>query len=90
MVPWFALAFSQFRFRKRWGQDLAEHNFKSKWFPISNYIIIVYLILVIIGMAFNPDTRLPLIVGATFMAIVVVGYYVFGIGGRQSKANDSK
>ncbi|WKK99924.1 hypothetical protein Q0F98_21820 [Paenibacillus amylolyticus] len=62
---------------------MADHNFKSKWFPISNYIIIVYLILVIIGMAFNLDTRLPLIVGATFMAIVVAGYFAFGIGKRQ-------
>lgn len=46
-------------------------------------IIIVYLILVIIGMPFNPDTRLPLVVGATFMVIVVARYFAFGIGKRQ-------
>ncbi|MCZ4142420.1 hypothetical protein BZG17_32020, partial [Escherichia coli] len=63
-----------------WGKDLEEHNFKSKWFPISNYIIIVYLVLVIIGMAFNPDTRVSLLVGAVFIAIVFVGYFVFGLG----------
>ncbi|SFE68901.1 amino acid transporter, AAT family [Paenibacillus algorifonticola] len=84
MVPWFALAFSQFKFRKRWKNEMDDHTFKSKWFPVSNYIIIIFLLLVIIGMWFNPDTRTSLIVGASFIGIVIVGYYVFGIGKRQS------
>ncbi|GIP22870.1 amino acid permease [Paenibacillus sp. J22TS3] len=83
MVPWFALAFSQFRFRRKWKDEMANHPFKSKFFPVSNYITIIFLILVIIGMWFNPDTRTSLIVGAAFIAIVAVGYFVFGIGKRQ-------
>ncbi|ADO54908.1 amino acid permease [Paenibacillus polymyxa] len=83
MVPWFALAISQFKFRKKWKNEMEGHNFKSRFFPISNYITIIFLLLVIVGMWFNPDTRLSLIVGATFMAIVVVGYFIFGIGKRQ-------
>jgi L-asparagine transporter-like permease len=83
MVPWFALAISQFKFRKKLKNEMEDHNFKSRFFPISNYITIIFLLLVIVGMWFNPDTRLSLIVGATFMAIVVVGYFVFGIGKRQ-------
>lgn len=83
MMPWFALAFSQFGFRKRWGKELAENTFKSKWFPFSNYLIIVYLALVIVGMWFNPDIRVSLIVGASFIALMTIAYYVFGIGKRQ-------
>ncbi|MGQ3480645.1 amino acid permease [Paenibacillus sp. TY11] len=83
MVPWFALAISQFRFRKKWKNEMEDHTFKSRFFPISNYITIIFLLLVIVGMWFNPDTRLSLIVGATFMAIVIVGYFIFGIGKRQ-------
>ncbi|WP_342419533.1 amino acid permease [Paenibacillus sp. FSL H8-0168] len=83
MVPWFALAISQFKFRKKWKDEMKDHTFKSRFFPISNYITIVFLLLVIVGMWFNPDTRLSLIVGATFMAIVIIGYFVFGIGKRQ-------
>lgn len=83
MMPWFALAISQFRFRQRWSNELAEHNFKSKWFPVSNILIILFLLFVIAGMWFNPDTRTSLIVGAVFIAIVVIGYMVFGIGKRQ-------
>lgn len=83
MVPWFALAISQFKFRKKWNNEMKDHTFKSRFFPISNYISIIFLLLVIVGMWFNPDTRLSLIVGATFMALVIVGYFVFGIGKRQ-------
>ncbi|MEK3899144.1 MULTISPECIES: amino acid permease [unclassified Paenibacillus] len=83
MIPWFALAFSQFRFRERWAGEMAAHPFKSRFFPVSNYIIIIFLSLVIIGMWFNPDTHLSLIVGASFLAVVVAGYYAFGIGRRR-------
>jgi len=83
MVPWFALAFSQFKFRKAWKNEMKDHPFKSPLFPISNYITIIFLSLVLVGMWFNPDTHVSLIVGAVFLAIVIVGYYVFGMGKRQ-------
>ncbi|AWB43465.1 amino acid permease [Paenibacillus sp. CAA11] len=79
MVPWFALVISQFKFRRRWKDQMDAHPFKSRFFPVSNYITIVFLAFVILGMWFNPDTRLSLIVGASFMAIVIVGYFVFGL-----------
>ncbi|MFB6363461.1 amino acid permease [Paenibacillus elgii] len=83
MVPWFALAFSQFKFRKKWKENMGDHPFKSVFFPVSNYITIIFLFLVLIGMWFNPDTRVSLIVGAAFILIVVASYYVFGIGKRR-------
>ncbi|MRN56335.1 amino acid permease [Paenibacillus monticola] len=83
MVPWLALAFSQFRFRKARKDEMKDHPFKSLFFPVSNYITIIFLSLVLVGMWFNPDTHTSLIVGATFLLIVIVGYYVFGIGKRQ-------
>lgn len=83
MMPWFALAFSQFKFRKKWKNQMGDHPFKSFFFPISNYITIIFLSLVLIGMWFNPDTRMSLIVGASFILIVTLSYYIFGIGKRQ-------
>jgi len=83
MIPWFAMAFSQFRFRKQWKEQMQDHHFKSLFFPVSNYIVIIFLSLVLVGMWFNPDTNLSLIVGAVFIGIVIIGYYVFGIGKRQ-------
>ncbi|ASA25830.1 amino acid permease [Paenibacillus donghaensis] len=83
MVPWFALAFSQFRFRDRWKDEMKDHPFKSLFFPASNYIVIIFLSLVLVGMWFNPDTHTSLLVGMTFIAIVIAGYFAFGIGKRQ-------
>lgn len=83
MIPWFALAFSQFRFRKRWSKEMAEHPFKSKWFPVSNIVVIVFLLFVIVGMIINPETRTSLLVGAAFIVLVMIGYRIFGLGKRQ-------
>lgn len=38
--------------------------------------------MVLIGMWFNEDTRISLIVGIVFLAIVVISFYAFGIGKR--------
>lgn len=36
--------------------------------------------MVLIGMWFNDDTRVSLIVGIMFLTLVTISYYVFGIG----------
>lgn len=80
MIPWFVLAISQLKFRKRWQAEMAQHPFKSPLYPLSNYATIVFLLAVLVGMWSNADTRVSLIVGAAFCAIVIVAYYLFGIG----------
>ena len=85
MAPWFVLCISQFKFREKWGKDMDAHPFKSVLFPISNYITIVFLCLVLVGMWFNQDTRGGLIAGAVFCAIITVMYFVLGIGQRQTE-----
>lgn len=84
MIPWFVLCISQIKFRKKWGSEMEAHPFKSSLFPISNYISIIFLCLVLVGMWFNEDTQVSLIVGAVFCAIITVFYYAFGIGKKQS------
>jgi AAT family amino acid transporter len=88
MIPWFVLAFSQFKFRKKWKNEIGDHPFKSPLFPISNYATIIFLSLVLIGMWFNDDTRVSLIVGAVFCAIVTVAFYSCGMGKRRISKDD--
>ena len=38
--------------------------------------------MVLIGMWFNDDTRISLVVGIIFLAIVTISFYAFGIGKR--------
>ncbi|SDN20645.1 amino acid/polyamine/organocation transporter, APC superfamily (TC 2.A.3) [Megasphaera paucivorans] len=80
MVAWFVLAYAQKNFRKHWGEEvMAAHPFKSPLYPYANYFCIAFLALVTVGMWFNPDTRMSLIVGWIFMAILTVGYFAAGL-----------
>ena len=82
MIPWFVLAIAQLSFRKRWAAEMPNHPFKSPLYPISNYFTIIFLCCVLVGMWFNEDTQVSLIVGAVFCAIVIASYYLFGMGKR--------
>lgn len=57
--------------------------------PFTNYLTIAFLLMVLVGMWFNDDTRISLIVGVIFLALVVISYYVFGIG-KRTQANLTK
>lgn len=83
MIPWFVLCFSQIKFRKEWGKEMDTHPFKSLLFPYSNYAVVVFLCLVLIGMCFNNETQISLIVGAVFCILITIFYFVFGIHKRE-------
>ncbi|WP_419884045.1 amino acid permease [Peribacillus sp. B-H-3] len=82
MIPWFVILISQIQFRKVKGDKMDNHPFKMPFAPVSNYLTIVFLILILIGMGFNKDTRISLVVGIVFLALVSISYYAFGIGKR--------
>lgn len=80
MVPWFVILISQINFRKVMGAELDNHPFKMPFAPVTNYVTIAFLLMVLVGMWINDDTRISLIVGIVFIGIVVCSYYAFGIG----------
>lgn len=80
MVPWFVILISQIRFRKMKGAELDDHPFKMPFAPVTNYLTLAFLIAVLVGMWFNDDTRMSLIVGIVFLALVTISYFAFGIG----------
>ncbi|CAM4015273.1 amino acid permease [Mesobacillus zeae] len=82
MIPWFVILISQIKFRKVKEAQMGSHPFKMPFAPVTNYLTIAFLIMVLIGMWFNDDTRMSLIAGIIFLAIVVMSYYIFGIGKR--------
>ncbi len=79
MVPWFVVLVSQLSFRKAHKEALKQHPFKSIMFPYVNWLTMAFLICVLIGMGMNPDTRLSLLVGIIFIAIVSGCYFGFGM-----------
>ncbi|MGG1760147.1 amino acid permease [Bacillus velezensis] len=93
MIPWFVILISHLGFRRAKGAELDKHPFKMPFAPFTNYLTIAFLLMVLIGMWFNKDTRISLVVGVIFLAIVTVSYYAFGIGkrmpGEKSKIEDA-
>ncbi|USK49937.1 amino acid permease [Bacillus sp. CMF12] len=82
MVPWFVILISQIKFRKAKGAEMDKHPFKMPFAPVTNYLTIAFLLMVLVGMWLNDDTRISLIAGIVFLGIVVISYFTFGIGKR--------
>ncbi|MGG3887692.1 amino acid permease [Metabacillus fastidiosus] len=82
MVPWFVILISQISFRKMKGAEMEDHPFKMPFAPVTNYLTMAFLIMVLAGMWFNDDTRISLIAGIIFLVIIVISFYLFGIGKR--------
>ncbi|WP_430539997.1 amino acid permease [Neobacillus drentensis] len=90
MIPWFVILISQIRFRKVQGDKMDKHPFKMPFTPVSNYLTIAFLVLILIAMWFNQDTRVSLVVGIVFLALISISYYAFGIGKRAADNGDIK
>lgn len=90
MVPWFIILISQIRFRKEKGKEMDNHPFTLPFAPFSSYLTIAFLIMVLIGMWFNDETRISLIVGIVFLALVILSFYAFGIGKHRPVDMESK
>lgn len=79
MVPWFVILISQINFRKSQGAAMDSHPFKMPFAPVTNYLTIAFLIMVLVGMWFNVETRVSLIAGFVFLGLVTASFYAFGI-----------
>ena len=84
MVAWFVLAYAQKNFRKAWGPEvMAKHEFKSPLYPYSNYFCILFLVLVTIGMLYNPDTRMSIFSSWVYMAAVIIAWFACGLNKKK-------
>lgn len=81
MVPWFVILISQIKFKRDNPNLLEGHPFKMPWAPYTNYFAIAMLVLTLVYMVINPETRIPLLIGLAFLLVMSV---VFFITHRQS------
>lgn len=75
MVPWFVILVSETRFRKVHADKMTTHPFKMPFAPYSNYLTLAFLALTLVFMALNPETRISLLVGVIYLAIMT-GFYL--------------
>ncbi|MFU1790227.1 hypothetical protein ACM3BL_02485 [Mammaliicoccus sciuri] len=52
--------------------------FKMPFAPYSNYLTLGFFILVLIGMLFNSETRVSVIIGIVFLSVMAIVYFLRG------------
>lgn len=78
MVPWFMILISHLRFRKNHSEELKNHPFKMPGGAITNYITMAFFIMVLIGMLFNKETFVSVVIGIVFLGFMTLFYYLKG------------
>lgn len=76
MIPWFVILISELRFRRQNQAALTEHPFKMPLYPFSNYFAIISLLVIMIFMFINPDTRVSVSVGAVFLLLLTLIFFL--------------
>ncbi len=76
MIPWFVILLAELKFRRNNPKLLTNHPFKLPLYPFSNYFAFLMLIVIVIFMFINPDTRVSVIVGAAVLIIATVVYLI--------------
>lgn len=76
---WGVIVVAQLRFRKGLSQEAQNKlTYKMPLYPLSSYLTLAFLVLVLGIMAYSTDTRIALIVGPIWLIALVVVYYAKG------------
>lgn len=70
MIPWFVILISHLKFKKLKKDQLKDHPFKLAPSPWSNYFVLLGLIITLIFMLINPETRISVIAEFIFLAVM--------------------
>lgn len=76
MVAWFVILLAELRFRKNNPDLMENHPFKLPLYPYSNYFALLMLVIIVIFMFINPETRVSVCVGAGVLILATVVYYI--------------
>lgn len=76
MVPWFVILLAELRFRKGNAKLMETHPFKLPLYPFANYFVFIMLLVIVVFMFINPDTRISVIVGAVVLILAATVYLI--------------
>lgn len=76
MIPWFVILLAELKFRRHNPDLMKDHPFKLPLYPFSNYFAFIMLLVIVVFMVINPDTRVSVIVGALVLVAAVIAYLV--------------
>ncbi|WP_430597860.1 amino acid permease [Enterococcus sp. AZ177] len=77
VVVWLSIGWSQLNFRKQYlksGQSVADLGYQTPMYPIVPWLVIILCAISMIGIAFDPNQRVALLIGIPFL-IICYAYY---------------
>nr|WP_218889133.1 amino acid permease [Saccharopolyspora hordei] len=86
---WLMIMLSHYRARRKMSaEEAAALAFPVPLWPVAQIVAIAFLVFVFVLLAFSADTRVALVVGAVWLALLSLGYWL-GIG-RRSRTGDER
>ncbi|MNC55049.1 Proline-specific permease ProY [compost metagenome] len=75
---WVMILLAQLKFRQGLSpSERAALKYRMWLYPVSSYLALAFLVLVVGLMAYFPDTRIALYVGPAFLVLLTVLFYAF-------------
>lgn len=86
---WGVILLSQIRYRKTLKPtETKSLKYRMPLFPFTSYLSLAFLAFVIGLMAYNPDTRIALVIGPLFLVFLVGVYYAKGFHKRNTNQDN--
>lgn len=78
VMVWVMILISHIAFKKQLARENATSDFPSPGWPWASSLALAFMLAIVVQLAFFPDTRLALIVGAIWCVVLFVLYKVMG------------
>lgn len=75
---WCVILIAQMRFRRTLSADrIARLPIRVPFYPLGSFVALGFLALVVVLMALTPDTRVALVIGPVWIALLGIAYALF-------------
>ncbi|ULU24875.1 amino acid permease [Dyella terrae] len=80
---WTMVLLAHYSFRRQMRLKGEEPSgFRLRWWPFSGIVCLAFFAFVVVMLGVNPDTRVALYVGAAWIALLSITYYLCGVRDR--------
>jgi aromatic amino acid transport protein AroP len=76
VINWAMISWSHLRFRRSKDHAGEATLFRSPWFPLSNYVCLAFVAILLVIMAITPGLRISVILIPIWLALLGLGFWL--------------
>jgi aromatic amino acid transport protein AroP len=76
VINWAMISWSHLRFRRSKDHAGEATLFRSPWFPLSNYVCLAFVVILLVIMAITPGLRISVILIPIWLALLGLGFWL--------------